>query len=86
MKQRLESKRAGPRLYCFSSPFLIPSPAFFCQVSLPYVDKRTVKITWRNTQNECIIKVTATSIGGSASYNKDGRIYKCTDPQAEIPR
>ncbi|GAQ88476.1 hypothetical protein KFL_004320020 [Klebsormidium nitens] len=62
------------------------SMGYLVKVSLPYVDKRTVKITWRNTTNECIIKVTATSIGGSGTYNKDGRIYKCTDPQAEIPR
>ncbi|GBG63022.1 hypothetical protein CBR_g34723 [Chara braunii] len=57
---------------------------YLIRVALPYVDKKSVRVTWRNTAADCVVKVTATSIGGGNTLMRNGRIFKLADANPEI--
>ncbi|XVE61859.1 hypothetical protein DITRI_Ditri06bG0072900 [Diplodiscus trichospermus] len=52
-------------------------------ISLPFVDLQRVKVSWRNTLNHGIIKVSCVSTSGMPFIKRHDRTFKLTDPASE---
>lgn len=52
-------------------------------ISLPFVDLQRVKVSWRNTLTQGIIKVSCVSTSGMPFIKRHDRTFKLTDPASE---
>ncbi|KAK1415568.1 hypothetical protein QVD17_31351 [Tagetes erecta] len=52
---------------------------FLIVVSLPCVDLERVKVTWRNTQSQGIVKISCVSTGCRPVLKRQNRMFKMTD-------
>nr|XP_043629807.1 uncharacterized protein LOC122601094 isoform X2 [Erigeron canadensis] len=56
---------------------------FLIVVSLPCVDLQRVKVTWRNTLSQGIVKISCVSTGCRPVLKRQERMFKMTDPAPE---
>lgn len=56
---------------------------FLIIVSLPFADLQRVRVTWKNTPTQGIVKVACSSTACSPLIKRHGRTFKLTDPTPE---
>nr|GMD52880.1 ATP-dependent 6-phosphofructokinase [Ipomoea batatas] len=56
---------------------------FLIIVSMPFVDLKRVKVTWRNTISHGIVKISCISTGCAPTIKRQNRSFKLTDPAPE---
>ncbi|EPS63807.1 hypothetical protein M569_10974 [Genlisea aurea] len=52
-------------------------------ITLPFVDLQTVKVSWRNTPTNGIIKILCVSTSGAAYIQRNNRTFRLADPYSE---
>ncbi|PHT54357.1 hypothetical protein CQW23_08819 [Capsicum baccatum] len=56
---------------------------FMILVSMPFVDLKSVKVTWRNTISHGIVKISCISTGCNPIIKRHNRTFKLSDPSPE---
>uniref|UniRef100_A0A7N0V5S5 HSP20-like chaperones superfamily protein n=1 Tax=Kalanchoe fedtschenkoi TaxID=63787 RepID=A0A7N0V5S5_KALFE len=56
---------------------------FLIIISLPFVDRQRVKVTWRNTASHGIVKISCVSNARVPCIKRNDRTFKLTDPSPE---
>ncbi|KAL6907635.1 hypothetical protein ACP4OV_002674 [Aristida adscensionis] len=59
------------------------SKGYLIIISLPFVDIQSVKVSWKNTLTNGIIKVSCTSVGRMPFLKRHDRTFKLADPLPE---
>ncbi|CAM8886915.1 unnamed protein product [Rhodiola kirilowii] len=57
--------------------------SFLIIISLPFVDRQRVKVTWRNTPSHGIVKISCVSNACRLCIKRNDRTFKLTDPSPE---
>nr|GMC98258.1 ATP-dependent 6-phosphofructokinase [Ipomoea batatas] len=56
---------------------------FLIIVSMPFVDLKRVKVTWRNTVSHGTVKISCTSTGCAPTIKRQNRTFQLADPSPE---
>ena len=59
------------------------SKGYLIIISLPFADIQKVKVTWKNTLTNGVVKVSCTSVGRMPFLKRHDRTFKLTDPSPE---
>jgi hypothetical protein len=59
------------------------SKSYLIIISLPFVDIQRVKVSWKNTMSNGIVKVSCTSVGRMPFLKRNDRTFKLVDPSPE---
>ncbi|KAK3151215.1 hypothetical protein QOZ80_3AG0243130 [Eleusine coracana subsp. coracana] len=59
------------------------SKGYLIIISLPFADIQSVKVSWKNTLTNGIVKVSATSVGRMPFLKRHDRTFKLVDPSPE---
>jgi len=59
------------------------SKGYLIIISLPFADFQKVKVSWKNTLTNGIVKVSCTSVGRMPFLKRHDRIFKLADPSPE---